>query len=102
MAIYLNEKDSNRFDEMRHVVSFYAADSDHVLRRRFSRLHWYNLYQKHKLLVELDKKVGLLEETIAESNQNRHGYQGSCHAGTIDELDVLLTDIADKLKDFGE
>ena len=98
MAISLNTDDSNLFNEMHRVVSVYADDPDHVLRRRFNRLHLYNLYQKHKYLVDLDEKVRTLERDLAPTNAD--------HASSTDKgsetLDDLLLDVDKRLKDFGK
>ena len=97
MTITLNsEEEYNLFNSMRHVISFYDEDPDHVLRRRFNRLHFYNLYQKHKYLVELDEEVRALER--------------DCHVTNLcpdqplrtKSLGELLLDIDKGLKDFGK
>ena len=95
MTITLTLEEYHLFNSMRHVVSFYDEDADHVLRRRFKRLHFYNLYQKHKYLVELDEKVCTLERDccVAESDIDQSSPPKT--------LDNLLADIDKGLKDFG-
>jgi predicted dithiol-disulfide oxidoreductase (DUF899 family) len=100
MAISLNTKDSNLFNEMHRVVSVYAADPDHVLRRRFTRLHFYNLYQKHKHLVKLDEKISTLERDLAGTNA-RQDYASSTQQGS-ETLDDLLLEVDKRLRDFGK
>ena len=96
MTIPFNPKEYNRFNSMQKVVSFYLEDPDQVLRRRFRRLHFYNLYQKHKHLVELDERVGRLERGCGATNLDPN------HTFSTKTLDTLLLDIDKGLKDFGK
>ena len=74
----------------------YHEDSDHVIRRRFNRLHFYNLYQKHKCLVEIDEEVAALQRDcrVTDTNPER--------ASSSENLDKLLSEIDERLKDFGK
>ena len=94
--VTFNSEEYNLFTSMQHVVSFYDEDPDHVLRRRFNRLHFYNLYQKHKYLVELDEKVRALERDCRVTNL------GPDQPLPTKALDDLLLDIDKRLKDFGK
>jgi hypothetical protein len=100
MSKSLNTKDSNRFNEMCHVVSVYAEEPDHVLQRRFTRLHLYNLYDKHKRLVDLDKKISIIERNMALPNADMH--QSIATDEGLEKLDNLLSEIDKALKDFGK
>jgi hypothetical protein len=100
MAISLDTENSNLFGAMHRFVSVYTEDPDHVLRRRFTRLHLYNLYQKHKYLVELDKKASKFVRDLTATNAHQD------HASSTDEgsqkLDEFLSDVDKRLKDFGK
>lgn len=97
MTITLNsEEEYNLFNSMQHIVSFYDEDPDHVLRRRFNRLHFYNLFQKHKYLVELDEEVRALERDCRVTNL------GPDQPLRTRSLHDLLVDIDKRLKDFGK
>lgn len=96
MTISFNPKEYNLFNSMHNVASFYFEDPDQVLRRRFRRLHFYNLYQKHKYLVELDEKVGTLERGCGATNLDPN------RTFSTKTLDTLLLDVDKGLKDFGK
>ena len=96
MAISFNAKECNLFNNMRRVVTIYDEDSDHVIRRRFNRLHFYNLYQKHRCLVELDEQVAALQRDCRATDTNPE------RASSTENLDMLLSEIDERLKDFGK
>jgi hypothetical protein len=84
--------------EVVRLVGFYQQDNDHVLRRRFQRLHLYNLYNKHNSLVQLDKEIGYLERVVKPQEN------GTVHPEAFEEapkLDALFARIDAALKEFG-
>jgi hypothetical protein len=88
-----------RAREVVGLIRFYQEDKDHVLRRRFQRLHLYNLYNKHNRLVELDQEISHLEEAVMPL-----AYDGTLHKEAYQqahELDSLLSQIDDALRQFG-
>jgi hypothetical protein len=80
------------------LVKFYQKDNDHVLRRRFHRLHLYNLYQKHNRLVELDKKLLFLESTMKPDEDGKVNADAQQQALS---LNPLIKDIESALLEFG-
>jgi hypothetical protein len=81
------------------LINFYQVDHDHVLHRRFHRLHLYNIYQKHDRLVELDKMLGNLELAIKPNEKT--GLPEPNAQLQAASLGRLLKDIDIALKDFG-
>jgi hypothetical protein len=82
------------------VVKIYEEDNDHVLCRRFRKLHLYNLYHKHNRLVVLDKSILHLERTLEPTERD-----GTSHPDAQDQaasLDGLISNIDAALKDFGK
>jgi hypothetical protein len=91
--------DINHAKDMINIVAFYQEDNDHVLQRRFLRLHLYNLYTKHKRLVDLDKE--LLSIEIAVKPEPGTGIISADAYKKAARLQDLLIDIDAALKDFG-
>jgi hypothetical protein len=54
--------DSCVTEDLTRLVSFMREDHDHVVFRRFDRLHLYNLLFIQHLLTDLDKKIAQLEK----------------------------------------
>jgi hypothetical protein len=89
----------NKARDVIELIKIYQVDNDHVLHRRFRKLHLYNLYQKHNRLVELDKKLLHLESRLKPVRK-----VGTSHPDAKDQaasLDALISDIDAALKDFG-
>ena len=82
-----------------NMIDFYQVDSDHVLKRRFLRLHLYNLYSKHKRLVDLDKELASLENAVRP--EPKTGLVSAEAYKKAPCLASLLVDIDAALKDFG-
>jgi hypothetical protein len=85
--------------EVVRLIGFYQQDNDHVLHRRFQRLHLYNLYSKHNCLVELDKELGSLENAIKPQTDGTPHPEAFEQAPKLDA--GLFVRIDDALKDFG-
>lgn len=92
----VDNNDMNIAQEMESVASIYAFDHDVVLKRRFLRLHYYNLYDKHKRLVELDAQLRAYE--MFGSSKNHANLD--CMKG-MPKMDELLKNIDHGLKDLG-
>jgi hypothetical protein len=81
------------------LIDFYQRDHDHVLRRRFHRLHLYNIYHKHNRLVELDRDLICLERAI---KQNKKTDEPQPIAQLqAEDLKRQIDVIDSALKDFG-
>lgn len=55
--------DSAVTEDLTRLVSFMRHDNDHVIFRRFDRLHLYNLLYIQHRLTDLDKKIAQLEKS---------------------------------------
>jgi hypothetical protein len=85
--------------EVVKLIKFYREDNDHVLRRRFHRLHLYNLYQKHDSLVQLDNQLLFLESRVKPDTND-----GMAHSDAFEQaakLDSLISQVGIALKEFG-
>jgi hypothetical protein len=83
------------------LVEFYKDDGDHVLHRRFHRLHLYNLYQKHNTLVQLDAKLRFMENSMVPDEKDGK-LDPKVSKEQVDGLDNLLHDIEKALGQFGK
>src|SRR4051794_16506773 len=86
--------------ELAEIVAFAGEDGDHVLRRRFEKLHLYNLYSKHQTLVKLDEKLGELEAAVRSASDKDHELSPK----TIEkasELRSLVVEVDKALEAFG-
>lgn len=95
----MSESDFNLANAVDEVARVYAIDPELVLRRRFERLHHFNLFNKHRRLVELDRSVAdleILKHTIGK-------YEAQTSDATCEPTRALqlLKDIGDALEDFG-
>jgi hypothetical protein len=91
--------DINLAQDLHEVADVYAMDPDLVLRRRFQRLHHFNLYNKHARLVALDQSIAdyeSLEQAISTTGSQQAGTDGE-----TSKIAQLLKDIEEALKDFG-
>jgi hypothetical protein len=82
------------------LIDFFQEDPDHVLRRRFGRLHLYNLYSKHNNLLDIDKDLVSWENKIRP--QLKDGTDHPQADAEISKLDDLYNRIDVALKEFGE
>jgi hypothetical protein len=95
----MSAADINLAQDLHQVAKVYGVDPDLVLRRRFRRLHYFNLFYKHARLVALDQSVANYESLKQTISTN-----GPQPAGTVEEtpkIAQLLKDIEEALKDFG-
>jgi hypothetical protein len=85
--------------EVVRLIGFYQQDNDHVLHRRFQRLHLYNLFSKHSCLVQLDKELGCLENAVKPQKD------GTVHPKAFEQAPKLNASlyarIDNALKEFG-
>lgn len=95
----MSTADTNLAKDLDEIAGVYAIDPDLVLRRRFKRLHHFNLLYKHARLVALDQSVAdyeSLKQTIGTSSPQPAGV-----ANKSPKIVQLLNDIEDALEDFG-
>jgi hypothetical protein len=93
--------DVGRATEMVQGVKFYKEDRDHVLRRRFERLHLYNLFSKHSRLVDLDTRIAQLEERVEDAAHPRPGQPLPDVHEVAKGINDLIGQIDQALRDFG-
>jgi hypothetical protein len=101
------QKVIGRAKEMISIVQFAKEDPDHVLRRRFKRLHLYTLYDKHDCLIKLDEKLAKFENAVKP--QEREAIPQGRETNEIAEeatkqalgFSTLIKQIDDALNEFG-
>lgn len=97
----------SRAKEMVSIVQFAKEDPDHVLRRRFKRLHLYTLYDKHNRLIKLDEKLAELERAMrppemeATLQQRERDEIAEEALKQASELSPLINQIDTALNEFG-
>ena len=82
-------------------VKFYKKENDHVLKRQFRRLHLYNLYYKHARLVELDKEIEALEESVDEIKDKEKGKPIPDIAEIAKDIDGFMENVDKAIREFG-
>lgn len=87
--------------EMVRAVGFCKDENDHLLKRRFRRLHLYNLYCKHARLVDLDKRIAQLEKRVWDATHLKPGQPLPNVPEVAVGIDDLIMEIDQALRDFG-
>jgi len=82
-------------------VQFYQEEDDHILMRRFKRLHLYNLHYKHERLVALDGRMRVLEQRVLGLPKTNVDDPIPDIAEIAGNIDGLMKEIDQALRDFG-
>lgn len=82
------------------VVDFLEADDDHLIFRRFKRLHLINLYEKHNRLLELDEEAAAVQRDADPKTRDKDAYEEPDDKEAY--VSALYANIDQALKDFGQ
>jgi hypothetical protein len=82
------------------IVRFAKEDHDHVLRRRFERLHLYTLYSKHDRLIELDEELAQFERAVTPKKEENYNVTEEAKEQAL-KFSTLIKQIDDALDEFG-
>jgi len=103
MDSQISRKNFSYTQDLFKIIAVYKQDKDHVLQRRFRRLHLCNLYQKHKVLVDIDEKIAEVQEAMTLKERNEAGKEELAWDAyeQASKIPDLLDQLHNAFQDFG-